>query len=298
MKVFYLNPEKEDWYLVTWDISNKCNYRCSYCPDILHNGSSGWPEYESVVSFINTVNNLLPSKKICFRFSGGEPTYWNRFLDLAHHIKSKNNYFTFLTNGSRDTDYFKKINSLSDGVIFSYHPEYSTVEHFIEVINQLSCPVAVNLMLLPDEFNATVDIAKQLFENTNAAIWPKVILDKTDAVTNESYPYTDEQQNLISNWPYFRSVDDSKIHRGKLMLDANIVDANQLILTNRNSYKGWQCWGGLHSLHVNAFGNVYRSDCKQTLLGTIGDFVLPTSPDICQRECCACLSDIYLRKES
>jgi organic radical activating enzyme len=298
MKITYLNPEKNRWFLVTWDLTNKCNYRCSYCPDILHNGTSGWPNYESVIKFIDILNDQLIDKNICFRFSGGEPTYWNKFLDLAKYINQKGNYFSFLTNGSRDSDYFRKINCHSNGIILSYHPEYSTVDHFIEIINEITCPVAVNLMLLPDTFDQTVDIAKKIFENTRAAIWPKVIVDKTNLVDNSPLVYNQQQQNQIDNWPYFRSLDDSKIHRGRILLNGTEVTANDLLLKNLNNYQGWKCWGGIDQLHVNAFGEVYRSDCKQTLLGTINDFCLPQHPDICNKKNCACLSDLYLRKES
>lgn len=298
MKIIYLSPEKENWFLITWDISNKCNYRCSYCPDILHNGTSGWPEYEQVVAFVDRVNHLLPGKQICFRFSGGEPTYWNRFIELASYIKSKGNYFSFLTNGSRDTNYFEKINQYTDGVILSYHPEYASPQQFIDIANVLTCPVAVNLMLLPTEFEQTVAIASTIFANSKAAIWPKVILDKTIDATNNIIEYSEEQRTVIDNWPYFRKLDDSKIHRGDILLDDTLVTANTILLNNQNNYRGWNCWGGIDMLHVNAFKQVYRSDCKQTKLGTIDNFTLPTDPDVCNKTVCGCLSDLYLRKES
>jgi len=298
MKIVYLNPAKENWYLVTWDLANKCNYRCSYCPDILHNGSSGWPDYGSVIQFIDQLNDKLPGKQICFRFSGGEPTYWNRFLDLAKYIKTKGNYFSFLTNGSRDTKYFEEINQYTDGVILSYHPEYASPQQFIDIANTLTCPVAVNLMLLPGEFDATVSIAKTIFDNSNAAIWPKVILDKTVDVTNDMLSYTPEQKSIIDLWPYFRKLDDSKIHRGDILVDGVVTTANNILLHRLNNYQGSKCWGGVDMLHVNAFKEVYRSDCKQTLLGTIDNFKLPTQPDICNKTVCGCLSDLYLRKES
>lgn len=298
MKITYLSKEKQDWFLVTWDLSNKCNYRCSYCPDILHNGTSGWPKYDQVINFIDRVNALLPNKKICFRFSGGEPTYWNQFLSLAEYIKSKKNYFSFLTNASRDTNYFQTINKYTDGVILSYHPEYANLIKFIEIANSLTCPVAVNLMLLPENFDNTVEIAKEIFENSQAAIWPKVVLDKTVDITNDALVYTQKQKQFIDNWPYFRKLDDSKIHRGAIALDNVEITANDILLKGLNNYTGWKCWGGIDMMHINAFGEVYRADCKQTKIGTIDNFDLPTTPDICKRSVCSCLSDLYLRKES
>lgn len=299
MKITYADLEKENWFLITWDLSNKCNYRCSYCPEILHNGSSGWPELADAIQFIDRVNQKV-NKKICFRFSGGEPTYWSKFLELAAYITSKGNYFSFLTNGSRDIGYFRKIDQYADGVMLSYHPEYAKVSHFISISNALHCPVVVNLMLIPENFTDTVKIAQEIFENSNAAIWPKVILDKTSdtSITNTTIKYTDEQMSIITNWPYFRNIDDSKIHRGNLVLDNSPMPINTILLEDKNRYNGWQCWGGIDMIHVNAWGNVYRSDCKQALLGTLNDFELPSDPITCTKLICGCLSDLYLRKES
>ena len=59
MKLVYKDITKNDWFLVSWTLSNKCNYRCEYCPDILHNGSTGQPRWETVERFIK---NLKVSK--------------------------------------------------------------------------------------------------------------------------------------------------------------------------------------------------------------------------------------------
>ena len=102
MKIEYVDKQKENWFLITWDLSNKCNYRCSYCPSMFNDGSSGWPELETVQDFVKNINNQLSYKDICFRISGGEPTYWKHFIDFAKVVKSHNNSFSFLSNGSRD----------------------------------------------------------------------------------------------------------------------------------------------------------------------------------------------------
>jgi MoaA/NifB/PqqE/SkfB family radical SAM enzyme len=60
MKLDYQDKTKEDWFLVSWTLSNKCNYKCSYCPDILHNGTTGQPKWETVKNFVE--NFKVPSK--------------------------------------------------------------------------------------------------------------------------------------------------------------------------------------------------------------------------------------------
>ena len=299
MKLTYQDPTKENWFLISWTLSNKCNYRCSYCPDYLHNGSTGQPQWETVKRF---VENFKVPKDICYRLSGGEPTYWKHFLDLAKLVKQQGHAFSFLTNGSRTVNYYKEISQYTDGYIISYHPEYASVDHIKEVINASECPVFINLMLAPKNFDEMFKIASELYYNAdNVSVWPKIILDKsnTDAITNKPADYTPEQLEVIDSWPYFRSLPDANLHRGELMLDETPVTANDLITTNRNTFYGWKCWAGLHMINIDMWGNMYRADCKEGgAIGNIERYKLPTQTLQCGKQVCACLSDIYLRKET
>jgi len=297
--ISYENPDKENWFLVSWTLSNKCNYRCSYCPEHLHSGSTGQPEWSTVERFIKTFS--VPNKELCYRLSGGEPTHWKHFIDMAKLVKECGHTFSFMTNGSQSVDYYKDIDNYIDGMIISYHPEYADTAHIIEVANSMSCPVALNLMMVPDQFNKLSDIAETMFRNTDhLAIWPKVILDKSnpDHITNEPADYTESQLELLKNWPYFRKLDDIKLHRGNILLDGEKTDANKLILNALNNHKNWKCYGGLDMVNIDMWGNMYRSDCQQGgPLGNIERYGLPTIPIVCNTSSCNCLSDIYLRKE-
>ena len=300
MKLTYQDPSKENWFLVSWTLSNKCNYRCSYCPEHLHNGSTGQPQWETVKRFVE--NFKQPGKHICYRISGGEPTHWKHFIDLATLIKEQGHTFSFLTNGSKTAEYYKTISQYTDGYIISYHPEYADINHTKEIINQSYCPVFVNLMLSPDNFNEMFKIAKELYEcSDNVAVWPKIILDKSniDAITNQPVDYTKEQLDTINNWPFFCKLPDKDLHRGELLLNDVPVTANDLITNNQNTFYGWKCWAGLHMINIDMWGNIYRADCKEGgALGNLERYKLPTETIKCGKSVCACLSDIYLRKET
>ena len=300
MKITYLNPEKEKWFLVSWTLSNKCNYRCNYCPSNLHNGTTGQPQWEVVENFVK--NFSQPGKTICYRISGGEPTYWKHFIDLARLVKTQGDYFSFLTNGSQPVEYYKEISKYSDAIIMSYHEEYSDVQHFIDIANAVECPIVVNLMMVQSKFDEIVGIAKQMYDNTDKlAIWPKLVLDKTSdsVITNNISNYTIEQTALIKSWPYFRKVDDSKVHRGELLLYGKPVTGNDLIVQNLNHHKGWECWAGLHMISVDMWGDIYRSECQQGgAIGNLKSYTIPTTTITCGKDKCSCLSDVYLRKES
>ena len=297
--ISYENPDKENWFLVSWTLSNKCNYRCSYCPDHLHNGSTGQPEWTTVERFIK--NFSRPGKELCYRLSGGEPTHWKHFIDMAKLVKECGHTFSFMTNGSQSVDYYKEIDNYIDGMIISYHPEYADIKHIIEVANSMTCPVALNLMMVQEQFDSLIAIAKDIFDNTDKlAIWPKVVLDKSnpDHITNKPSEYTDSQLDILQNWPYFRKIDDSKLHRGNILLDGEKTDANKLILNELNRHMNWQCYGGLDMINIDMWGNMYRSDCKNGgPLGNIERYGLPIIPIRCEMDSCNCLSDIYLRKQ-
>ena len=297
--ISYEDPNKENWFLVSWTLSNKCNYKCSYCPENVHNGTTGHPVWSTVNNFIK--NFSRPEKQICYRISGGEPTYWEYFIDMARTVKSQGHIFTFLTNASKKIEYFKEIDPYTDGMIISYHPEYADVKHIINVANTMKCPVVINLMLVPETFDEIVGIAKTLYNNCpRLAIWPKVILDKTsdpNQITNSPASYTDKQLDTIKNWPYFRNLNDHNLHRGNILLDGHKTDANELITKQLNCHRGWSCYGGLDMINIDMWGNMYRSDCQNGgPIGNIERYRLPTIPIVCERDTCSCLSDIYLRK--
>jgi hypothetical protein len=264
---------------------------------MFNDGSTGWPDWTDVKHFVKTINEQLPHKDICFRISGGEPTYWKHFLDLAELAHSYGNSFTFLSNGSRDAEYFSTVGKLSTGVLLSYHPEYSNSDHFIEIANAAGVPVAINLMMVPEQFDQLVELAKYIYDNSSAAIWPKMVLDKIN-MTNQVVEYTQEQKDFIKAWPYFRQLADEKIHRGILLLDDAPITANELVLRGLNKHQGWTCWAGVDMINVDYIGNVFSADCGQGPLGTIKEFTLPTAPLTCGKNLCSCLSDIYLRKET
>lgn len=300
MKLTYVDPNKDKWFLVTWTLSNKCNYRCSYCPSFLNDGSTGQPQWDTVERFVKDFK--VPGKEICFRLSGGEPTYWKHFIDLAKLVKQQGHYFSFLTNGSQSPEYYKEISQYADGIMISYHDEYADVDHIINVVNSIDCTVVINLMMVQDKFDCMMDIAKQLYDACpKLAVWPKVVLDKTSVeyVTNKVSDYTEEQRSSIKNWPYFRPVNDSKIHRGNLLLDGIGVTGNDLILKELNQHKGWDCWAGVDMISIDMWGNIYRSECRQGgALGNLERYMMPTTTITCPANKCSCLSDIYLRKES
>ena len=83
------------------------------------------------------------------------------------------------------------------------------------------------------------------------------------------------------------------------VLKAEVVNANDLILQDKNKFSGWNCWAGLHGVNIDMWGNMYRADCQfGGAIGNLERYKLPKEKILCGKERCSCLSDIYIRKEN
>ena len=54
------NPE--ELVYITWNFTTTCNFKCSYCPDDLHNGKYGFPKYDKALNFFRILSKQLPKK--------------------------------------------------------------------------------------------------------------------------------------------------------------------------------------------------------------------------------------------
>lgn len=298
MKLEYKNKNMKDWFLVSWTLSNKCNYRCEYCPDILHNGTTGQPQWETVKRF---VENFSVNKTICYRLSGGEPTYWKHFIDLAKLVKQQGHFYSFVTNGSQPVKYYKEISNYTDGFMISYHPQYADVDHFIDIANNVDCPISINLMLVPEKFDELYKVAERLYNGSaNLTVEPKIVVDKTSSefITNDVSMYTEEQQKVIAKWEYQRKLNFNNLHRGDIIINEKEYEGHEIILQGKNKFSGWKCWAGVDGVNIDMWGNLYRADCQYGgALGNLERYKLPEKEIICGKTVCSCLSDIYIRKE-
>src|SRR5208282_2499856 len=79
-------------------LTNKCNYRCSYC--YATSGVQAHPmlPLELLKSVVDDAMSLAPH--INCEMSGGEPLLYPSVFDLAQYVKSKGNSIYLLTNGS------------------------------------------------------------------------------------------------------------------------------------------------------------------------------------------------------
>jgi len=294
--------------VVNWCLLNSCNYKCSYCPDFLHNGSSGNPDLNKVTSFCKNVINYYKGKNIYFEFTGGEVTYWKQFSELVKFLKTYENvYVGVISNGSSSLKWWDTIKNKLDHACLSFQPEYANKKHYIDLVKIISenMRTHVNLMLHPDFFDICIDVVEELVNtvsNVSIALQP-LLKDFED----DMYFYTDRQLEIIDKqYELYGSkikwTKDWSIFRGSMKAIGKEKFANssahRFISEGINHWKGWKCFAGLEQIVVDTEGNVWRGWCKEGgLIGTIDSISFPTKPIICKRDFCHCNFDIMCTKE-
>jgi len=312
----HYHPEAKDWVVVNWNLGNMCNFKCSYCPSILHDGSYGWNEYDTVKKFIDKVTESYSPRKVYFEFTGGEVTLWKDFIKTAKYIKECGHDVGFISNASRTIRWWEKNKTLFDHVCLSFHPEFSDPNHFIEVVKIMSeqCRTHTNIMMHndPDKWVVCKDVADRVvaeIPNISLALQPLVI-----DFGNERFPYTKEQEDFFQREfdDYYSKIvrDDRakkfKLYRGSMLMKDtvnNIKEAKAVhlfIADNTNNWKGWDCWAGVENIAVDFDGSVWRGWCR--VGGKMGfiqypeHLQFPDSPVRCNKNYCHCNFDIMSKK--
>lgn len=95
-------------------ITNKCNYKCKYCPRNNEVDRISELPYNKIKEYIeercknNKINGVV--------LSGGEPTMHKEFFEILEYLNSKKLYVTILSNGSMlcNENFINKIKEIFD----------------------------------------------------------------------------------------------------------------------------------------------------------------------------------------
>lgn len=308
-KLVHSNPTHSEWFVVNWCLGNTCNYSCSYCPKALHDGSTRWPELDTIKNFILKVKETHKDKKIYFEFTGGEVTMYKHFIEVCQYCSELGIKVGLISNGSRTLRYWEENKHYFDHVCLSYHPEHADADHFVEVVKILHNDIRthVNIMMSPEKFDHCYAVANRVknIGNISMALQP-LIHDFGDTV----FDYTPSQKNIFDKQhelitkhiKWTRSFD---YYRGamKRMNDdgtTQVLSAHRFISDKTNDWSGWKCYAGVEQLIVDMDGSYYRGWCKVGgAQGRITDneLNLPTEPVVCNKTMCHCNFDIMSTKE-
>ena len=308
-KLEHSNENAKNTIVVNWCITDKCNYRCSYCLPSLNRGINEPPDFDTIVKFCNSFVNRNKNKKIYFEFTGGEITTWDRVLILVQFLKEYENVSVgLISNGSKNIKWWNEIKDYVDHVSLSFQPEFSKKESYIKLVDFLTgyMKVHCNIMMHPSYFEVCQDVAKSISENiSNASMALQPLLvdfkDQLYDYSPEQLEVIDKQHELYASkikwtrsWPIYRGAmikvyDDKKV----------VSSAHRFISDKTNRWTGWRCYAGVEQIVVDLDGNVWRGWCKEGgILGNVRDEVdFNLEPIICQRDYCHCNFDIMCTKE-
>lgn len=118
---------------VTWDISKRCNFSCSYCHPTVSNQTDPLRSREQVFAAVfKIIEGFGRGDRISWVFTGGEPTLHPFYDELCEVLFRKQHLIHTQTNGSRLPSYYAKLIHWSN-IGISVHLEFSPPEKIIEV---------------------------------------------------------------------------------------------------------------------------------------------------------------------
>lgn len=304
-------PDHADWFVVNWCLGNTCNFNCTYCPEVLHDGSRPWPELDVIKQFVDNIIEQKKDKNVAFEFTGGEVTVYKHFIELCEHIKNRGAAVAFISNGSRTIRWWEAFKGKADHVCLSYHAEEGDPDHFLEVVKMLHDNIAVhvNIMMHPDHWNTCLELAERVIDIPDITMalqplihdfgdilfdyepWQQVVFEEQWKLFQKRIPKSAEGRKGFSIRGAMRLTNDGQL--------GIVKQPHILIAENANNWEGWSCAAGVEQIIIDLDGSVWRGWCRVGgNLGSIKDpeFKLPEEWITCNKSFCHCNFDIMSTK--
>lgn len=294
------------------DLSNHCNYACTYCGPQFNGATSNWCDYKKLILFLEAVIAQYPDVNIFLQLKGGEPTQWPSLkIFLKTITKYDNIYVGIITNLSRTKRFWKDLNlTRVNRVLASFHANQANTKQFIEnakVLYDNKDTINFALLLLMDKgyFNKIIALKKQTeqlpapYNKLKGYFSPIRILLKDDTVTQ----YNGYEEKVIKELQLdqarhsIRSPESMKSFSNMQLTTNQIVGHEHELQKDQLDYRGWKCFAGIRKFMINAYGDIYGAQCKVMKLGNINTtWKFNANPITCTIRYCACLSDIQIPK--
>lgn len=307
-----------DRVIITWNLTTTCNFSCEYCPDYLHNGKYGFPNYTKALEFIEKVSQQ--NKKVFIELLGGEPTLWPDLINFMKSVRdlSDDIIVHIGTNGSRTEKWWQKFcNSgieMNSFLAFSYHPESIDDELYYNNLKIASERyfVVSSFMLDPRHIQRTHSMFKRIKDNLAVDCVFKVIRPNFDSSQIDNR-YTDEDLKIFHTNEHEYYYDRKKFHKksnvvgekvpGQLFLNGTKQNFRKMVIEKAHKFQGWKCYAGSKRLFINPDGTVWA--CSQVIgnknlyIGNINeDVTLYESYITCPVKYCSCMFDAIVEKFS
>ena len=95
---------------VSWDMSKRCNFSCSYCHETISNKTDRLRSREELFTAVfRIMRGFAKGERINWIIAGGEPTLHSSYLELCEMLSRKQHIVHTQTNGSRLPSYYRDL---------------------------------------------------------------------------------------------------------------------------------------------------------------------------------------------
>jgi MoaA/NifB/PqqE/SkfB family radical SAM enzyme len=284
----------QDSVKVEWNLGKRCNYDCTYCPKEIHDNFSPHTDINILEKAVDRLCEI--GKPIRISLTGGEPCIYPNIEDLLDYFKRKSiSWVSITTNGTRGYSWYLNNEIYFNHLVFSLHFEQKNWHRIFDTIlkfyDSTERDFFVNIMAHHDYITNVKSIVKKFNELGVKYAVRRIRWTQGDHNVFDDLRYNGEDLEWL--------VQQEATAKPNVILDDQVMHANDVIKLHLNQFKGWTCNAGLESLMINWDGEVYRATCRVgSSLGNIykDTFSVPLDPIICTRDWCTCAADIPLTK--
>jgi sulfatase maturation enzyme AslB (radical SAM superfamily) len=298
---FYEKGYDPEQLIVQWNLGNTCNYKCEYCPSILHRGDLPWVELPLIEETLFKIQNFFPKRKIYLEFLGGEITLYKDFINLMIFCKENNFRNLIFSNASRTFRHWEAAAPVIDRALLTFHPHTAEKNHFEHVVNLLISKekkIFVHIAMVKDMFLDTLKFAEHLhfkFPELYISLTPMMDKNHNRNFNGYFYSYSEQELNILKKFDHSSE---------KYIVDYNTgyqetVSLLEVRERNLNSFKNFKCGENRDIIVIDNRGYASTSICRQKpfiniLDGRIED--LFNHDNICKLDTCNNPSDIRIYK--
>ena len=152
---------------VGWDITQRCNYSCSYCASYDNTQPFNFKTLEEYTEALDYLSDYFGNMRIKVDILGGEPTLFKKWYLLMNHMNSRNFLPKLTTNLSVPAHtYIDKLDKdLPPFIVASYHPEFANLEDFcynLEELKERNYLKGISILGDPNHWEKTLEVYNKL----------------------------------------------------------------------------------------------------------------------------------------
>jgi organic radical activating enzyme len=291
---------------VSWILGRFCNYNCSYCWPYARTDQ---PDYQDFAIYTRAVDEIKRQARqngfteFHWSFSGGEPTAYRQLNELIQHLDdgaiTPYQSIHMTTNLSPGSKWWKTWLNNTDvlqrrSITASFHGEFAREQEFGDKCLQLigaGVYVTVNQVMVPELFDTTLERCLRLRNRgINVTLKPQSNESATDIVKG----YTTEQIKIMQE--DFEQQEGYQIRLTDGEQDYYIDQAERFNALRFNQFARWTCNSGYQSVIIRGTEVKRGYSCFDYALGTLDNFELFTSPQICGTPTCVSSADSKIPK--